>query len=238
MFIIKRYLYFMKLTLIILTFIFGLWLDQTIDFWGQLVTNFWVWTLFLVLLKKATSTERLSLIACLIYATLGEIFLSLVWGLYEYRLHHLPLFVPPGHVLLFILGVTLSKKIPSSMLTFVVLLAGSYVVIMTTQGLDTFGGILFMMFLGCLVIGKEKALYVTMFVLALLLEIYGTWLGNWMWFSKVPWLSLSSTNPPVCAGAFYCVLDLLVVSTVTKATRLPVHQTFKFYFEGATGKVK
>jgi hypothetical protein len=28
----------------------------------------------------------------------------------------------------------------------------------------------------------------------------------------VPWLGLNTINPPIAAGAFYCVLDLLVVS--------------------------
>lgn len=221
----------MKLTLILLTFILGLWLDQTIDFWGQLFTNLWVWSVFLVFLRKTTSIERFSLISCLIYATLGEIFLSLVWGLYEYRLDNLPLFVPPGHVLLFILGVNVSKKIPLWTLPLILLLMGPYIVISTLQGFDTLGGLLFLMFLGCLFLGKEKALYVTMFILALLLELYGTWLGNWTWLAKVPGLSLTSTNPPACAGAFYCVLDLLVVSTVNKVGQISIPQTLNLFWK-------
>jgi hypothetical protein len=53
-----------------------------------------------------------------------------------------------------------------------------------------------------------------MFILSLVLELYGTWLGNWVWSYQVPWLALTGANPPIGAGAFYCVLDLLVVSTV------------------------
>jgi hypothetical protein len=33
----------------------------------------------------------------------------------------------------------------------------------------------------------------------------------------VPWLGLTTINPPLAAGAFYCVLDLLVVTTVARA---------------------
>ena len=55
-----------------------------------------------------------------------------------------------------------------------------------------------------------------MFVLALAMEIYGTWLGNWTWARDVPWLGLTAVNPPLAAGAFYCVLDLLVVATVAR----------------------
>ena len=56
-----------------------------------------------------------------------------------------------------------------------------------------------------------------MFVLALAMEIYGTWLGNWAWDIDVPWLGLTTINPPLAAGAFYCMLDLLVVATVARA---------------------
>ena len=57
-----------------------------------------------------------------------------------------------------------------------------------------------------------------MFVLSLAMELYGTWVGNWVWSAQVPWLGLTADNPPLAAGAFYCVLDLLVVS-VTKGIR-------------------
>lgn len=55
-----------------------------------------------------------------------------------------------------------------------------------------------------------------MFVLALAMEIYGTLLGNWRWSTDVPWIGLTALNPPLAAGAFYCVLDLLVVATVAR----------------------
>jgi hypothetical protein len=51
-----------------------------------------------------------------------------------------------------------------------------------------------------------------MFVLALMMELYGTAMENWVWVSTAPWVNLSATNPPFSAGAFYCALDLLVLS--------------------------
>ena len=50
------------------------------------------------------------LMACLVIATAGEIVLSLGWGLYTYRLDNIPLFVPPGHVLLLLLGLSLARR--------------------------------------------------------------------------------------------------------------------------------
>ena len=49
--------------------------------------------------------------------------------------------------------------------------------------------------------------------LALALELYGTWLGNWTWSPQVPGIPLVTTNPPGIASAFYAVLDALVACT-------------------------
>lgn len=204
----------MKSIIIVLLLILGLFIDQTIEFWGQTITNVLIWLFFLWLLKSGNQTERVSLILCVLYATAGEIFLSLVWGLYEYRLHNIPLFVPPGHALLFTLGLLLAPKLPDRIIWWVPILTAPYIIFAVVMGLDTIGGILFLTFLLCLIFGEAKKLYATMFILSLILEIYGTFLGNWLWFFQVPWLGLTSTNPPVSAGTFYCLLDLLVVSSL------------------------
>ena len=41
--------------------------------------------------------ERHFYLSCIAIATAGELFLSLVWGLYTYRLENVPMFVPPGN---------------------------------------------------------------------------------------------------------------------------------------------
>ena len=58
---------------------------------------------------------------------------------------------------------------------------------------------------------SHRRLYASTFVLALALELYGTWLGNWSWAREVPGMPLVTTNPPGAAGAFYCALDALVL---------------------------
>jgi hypothetical protein len=204
-----------KSIIIVFLIISGLWLDQSIEFWGQTLVNLFIWSFFLVLLKTSSRNEQWSLVVCLGYATGGEVFLSLIWGLYEYRLHNLPLFVPPGHALLFTLGIMLAPRLPAWIIWLVPSLMAPYALFAVIGGFDTIGGFLFLIFLLCLIFGSAKKLYATMFILSLSLEIYGTWLGNWTWVLQEPWLGLTSTNPPASAGAFYCMLDLLVVTTVT-----------------------
>ena len=42
-------------------------------------------------------------------ATVLEIIGSIVWGAYRYRLGNLPLFVPPGHGLVYLFGITAAR---------------------------------------------------------------------------------------------------------------------------------
>ena len=43
---------------------------------------------------------------CVPIATLFEVYGSLIWGGYTYRLHNIPLYVPPGHALVYVFGIT------------------------------------------------------------------------------------------------------------------------------------
>jgi hypothetical protein len=201
----------------------GLTLDQLIEFWGQTLTNLSIWAAFLYWLRGARPDDRLALATCVLYATLGEIFLSLVWGLYEYRLGNVPLFVPPGHALLFMLGRVLAEKARDWIVWLVPLAAAPFVFLLSVTGLGTLDALLFALFLLCMLSGRASKLYAVMFALSLAMEIYGTWLGNWTWAVEAPWLGLTTVNPPLAAGAFYCMLDLLVVATVAARQPAPVY---------------
>jgi len=197
----------------------GLVLDQQLQFWGQTVANCGVWALFLYWLRGAEARQQLALTACVVYATLGEIFLSLVWGLYEYRIANIPLFVPPGHALLFMLGTILAARLRDWISWAVPLAAAPFIGMLLVTGVGTLDALLYVLFLLCMRFGRAPRLYAVMFVVALAMEIYGTLLGNWAWSAEVPWLGLTAINPPLAAGAFYCVLDLLVMATVARVGR-------------------
>lgn len=200
---------------IVATIAGGLLLDQHWARHGQLVVSAAAWMVFAVLWARSPAARRPALMACLLFATAGEVFLSLVWGLYEYRLGNIPLFVPPGHVLLFFLGLQIAARLPERSEWAIALFAAPLVAAFAWNGRDTLGPLLYLLFLACLWLSPSRRLYATMFVLSLAMELYGTWIGNWVWSAQVPWLGLTADNPPLAAGAFYCVLDLLVV-TVAK----------------------
>lgn len=194
----------------------GLAFDQFVPFWGQTLTSAGLCALLLHWTRRAARDEQIMLIACVIYATLGECFLSLVWGLYDYRLGNVPAFVPPGHALLLMLGVIIARRMPDWIVWFVPLAAAPFVLLLAVTGIDTLGVLLFAILLLSMRFSASRKLYAVMFVLSLTLEIYGTWLGNWAWREAVPWLGLTTTNPPLAAGVFYCVLDLLVMTTLAQ----------------------
>ena len=87
--------------LIVVTIAAGLLVDQHVARHGQLLVDVAAWGVFAMLWWLRPRNERPALLACLAFAMAGEAFLSLAWGLYAYRLGNIPLFVPPGHVLLF-----------------------------------------------------------------------------------------------------------------------------------------
>ncbi len=202
--------------LIVLTIAGGLLLDYHWVGYGQNVVSAAAWIVCFGLFARAGSHARPALLACLLFATAGEVFLSLGWGLYQYRLANIPLFVPPGHVLLFFLGTQIAARLPDRSEWGIALVALPVVMLFAWQGRDTLGPLLYGLFVMCMLLSPSRKLYATMFVLSLAMELYGTWIGNWVWAARVPWLGLATLNPPIAAGAFYCVLDLLVVTATGK----------------------
>ena len=202
--------------LIGLTIAAGLVLDQYGGAWATLAVSLWTWGLLATLLYQAAPAKRGAMLACLLFATAGELFLALVWGLYTYREAGLPLFVPPGHVLLYLLGLSLAERMPSSLVRPIGATAALAAAVLWATGVDELSAILVALFLLCLRFGPAPRLYATMFLLSLTMELWGTWLGNWHWQASAPWLGWSTVNPPFAAGAFYCVLDMLVGLTTSR----------------------
>lgn len=199
--------------LIVATFAIGLMADRYGGLAGQLGVGAWSWLLALRLIRVAGPRWRRALFACLVWATAGEIFLSLVWGLYTYRLGNIPFFIPPGHVFLFWLGVVFAPRVADLFVRGVAVLAIIYAGYACYSGFDTISILLVGLFLLCWTQAEGRRLYSLMLVMSLAVELYGTWVGNWAWHANVPYFGLTSNNPPLAAGAFYCMLDVLIALT-------------------------
>ena len=209
----------LNLTLVIATFAVGLIVDRQFGLIGQLAVGVWSWGVMFWLLRSSPKEWRLPFWVCLVWATGGEIFLSLVWGLYTYRLENIPFFIPPGHVLLFWLGLTLAQHVPTAFVIAVPVAAIGYAVFAWTTGIDTISIALIALFVLCMLQAEGRRLYAVMFLASLAVEIYGTWIGNWVWHPDEPYFGFTSANPPIAAGSFYCMLDVLVGLTVRGIVR-------------------
>ena len=204
----------------------GLALDVHVDLPGQVLLSAGVWATLFYILNYVDRQERQAVFACLAIATAGELFLSLVWGLYTYRLENIPMFVPPGHAMLLLLGVRLAPSMSERTANAILCSSAAYAVVAAATGIDTFA---IALIAGLAVVSyalpTHRRLYASTFLLALALELYGTWLGNWAWSPQVPVLALVTTNPPGLASAFYGVLDALVACTALAIARRARHTT-------------
>lgn len=192
----------------------GLALDSVLGWPGQISAIVWTLAVFAWLYRVGGLEEKRVLILCTVIAGIGEVVLSLVWGLYDYQFHNVPLFVPPGHALLMTLGLVIARRVHSLGVWLISLAALAWAAYAWVAGFDRFGVVLFGVYAFCIVTSKARSLYATMFVAALTMELYGTALGNWAWRPMAPWVELTSYNPPFSAGAFYCLLDLLVLGAL------------------------
>ncbi len=198
----------------------GLALDSAFGWTGQHLATAWACAVWAWLYRAGGHAERRSLVLCTLIAGFGEAVLALGWGIYDYQFGNLPLFVPPGHALLMTLGVLVAARLPVRATVLLVLLpAAAWAAFAWIGDIDRFGTLLFLLFAGCLAFGRDRVLYSVMFVLALAMELYGTALGNWTWRAVVPGMGIGAANPPFAAGAFYALLDLLVLAAVSAFAR-------------------
>jgi hypothetical protein len=196
--------------LVLSTLAVGIPVDATGAWWAQPVVSLWAWSALVWIAAGASTAERRALAACVVLATAGELFLKDVWGLYEYRLHNLPLFIPAGHALVYAASVRMSAGAPSWLPGVVAAGFAGYAVGAASTGVDTFGLPWCGAFLAYLTLSENRRLSVTLFLFALAIELYGTSLHGWRYYTIEPWFGLTTTNPPVWIGAVYCTLETLV----------------------------
>src|SRR5690349_23046470 len=83
-------------------------LDTQVSFHGQLVLGALTFVVLAAALLPLPPLVRAQAVGVVAFATVGEVTGSLIWGVYHYRLHNLPLFVPPAHGLVYLTGLSLA----------------------------------------------------------------------------------------------------------------------------------
>jgi hypothetical protein len=183
-----------------------------------------VTTLALIALTRVLRIPAAQVVTAVLVATLGEVLLSMVWGLYSYRSGLLPLYVPPGHGVFYAIAAATAHQ-PffqrhTRAIVRTVLVAGSVIALVGIVFLrDRWGLVWWLAAAGLLLTSRRKLLLSACFTWTMLLEWLGTGLGNWRWAEIVPGLGLRSANPPSGVGILYIVLDLIVVLIASGAFR-------------------
>jgi len=86
-------------------------LDHYANYHEQLALGVLTFAVLAGALSRVPLETRAQTIGVVCFATVGEVTGSLLWGVYHYRLHNLPLFVPPAHGLVYLTGFALARSL-------------------------------------------------------------------------------------------------------------------------------
>lgn len=179
--------------------------------------------LALLLMLRSSATSAAEVAVAIVIATAGECILSLWWGLYEYRIGFIPLYVPFGHGVFYLVAaessrVTLLQSRAIALRNLVLIASGAWALYQLTRG-DEWGFIWWVIAAAFIVRSSHPLLLSLCYVYTFALEIAGTANGNWRWASEVPGLGLGSANPPSGVGVLYCILDVCTLAVIAVMRR-------------------
>ena len=199
--------------------------DTQVSLGVQLALGAVTWLVLLGAIWPLAAIVRAQVIGVVLFATVAEVTGSLIWGVYRYRLHNLPLFIPPAHGLVYLSGVALAAVIPARPLVAVAA-AGSIgwglAGITVLPRLDVAGAMCVPLLIAFLWRSRFRATYAGVFVVVAALELYGTSIGVWRWATSLPGLGIAQGNPPsgVASGyVWFDVMALLVAPWLVAGTR-------------------
>jgi hypothetical protein len=194
--------------------------DTQVDLRGQLALGVLTWVVLAVACIPLEARRRAQVAGVVLFATVGEVTGSLVWGVYRYRLHNLPLFIPPAHGLVFLAGCSLAAALRERL---VVALAAAGSIGWGIAGLTVlpalhlarldvagaFGVPLLSVFLWR---SRSRAAYAGVFLVVAALELYGTAIGTWRWAERLPGLGIADGNPPSGVASGYVWFDVMAMA--------------------------
>ena len=199
--------------------------DTQVGLGPQLALGVLTWGVLLGAIWPLPAIVRAQVIGVVLFATGAEVTGSLVWGVYRYRLHNLPLFIPPAHGLVYLGGVALAGVVRTRVLVAVAAtgcvgwgIAGVTVL----PRLDVAGAMCVPLLCFFLWRSRSRATYAGVFVVVAALELYGTSIGTWRWATEIPGLGIAQGNPPsgVASGyVWFDVMALLVAPWLVNCTR-------------------
>jgi hypothetical protein len=190
--------------------------DTQVELRGQLVLGALTWFVLLLAARPLGAERRAQVAVVICAATVAELTGSILWGVYSYRLHNLPTFVPPAHGLVFIAGLALSETLRRHSRALVAVAAAAATIwgvlgLTVLPRLDAAGAIGVPLLLVFLWRSRARAAYAGVFLVVGALELYGTAIGTWRWAEKLPGLGIPDGNPPSGVASGYVWFDVMAL---------------------------
>jgi hypothetical protein len=189
-------------------------IDTQLGYHGQLVLGGLTWVVLLAALRALPPLARAQALGVVAFATIGEVTGSLVWGVYRYRLHNLPLFIPPAHGIVYLSGLALAALVPVRRIVAVAALGAvgwGIVGITVLPRLDVAGALGVPLLCGFLWRSRSRSVYAGVFLVVAALELYGTSIGTWRWATELPGLGIPDGNPPSGVASGYVAFDVMAL---------------------------
>jgi hypothetical protein len=202
--------------------------DTQVGLHAQLALGALTWLVLLAGLRPLEPLARAQALAVVAFATLGEVTGSLVWGVYTYRLHNLPMFIPPAHGLVYLSGIALASVVRMRLVVGLAAIASigwGLAGLTVLPRLDVAGAVGVPLLCLFLWRSRVRASYAGVFLVVAALELYGTSIGTWRWAAELPGLGIPDGNPPsgVASGyVWFDVMALLVAPALLAAGRMIV----------------
>jgi hypothetical protein len=195
-----------------------LWLDRSGGgggLWQQRALGALTWGVLLVALSRVGAVVRAQTAVVVVFATVVEYVFSPTLGVYSYRFHNVPAFVPPGHGLVYLSAFALGhaalvQRHRRASVTLVLLLGAAwagYGVVLSDRP-DVLGAFWYLCLVMFMLFGPSQPVYLGAFVAVSWLELVGTHLGTWAWSTHDPTGLVSIGNPPSGAAGGYGWFDL------------------------------
>ena len=190
-------------------------LDRSAALWQQHLLGLATWGVLLALLRRQDRATRVQVAVVVAFATVVELVFAGWLEVYVYRLDGVPMFVPPGHGLVYLAALAIGRSAWAHA-NARLLLGGTLVVggawalwgVTLAERPDALGAFWY----GCLLLfawkGRSPLLYAGAFLVVSGLELLGTGLGTWTWGTVDPvtgWISIG--NPPSGIAGGYAWFD-------------------------------
>ena len=205
-----------------------LWIDTWASLTGQVLLGVLTWALLFALLAGESRLVRAQAAVVVVIAAGVELVFSGWLGVYVYRLEHVPMYVFPGHGLVYLAALSFGRlpmirahTSAAVRVTAVVAAAWALWGLALSPRHDVLGFVWFLFFLGFLRWGRSTTLYVGAFVVVSYLELLGTGMGVWNWMPRDTILGwVPQGNPPSVAAGGYGWFDLYAVLLAPGIVRL------------------